>query len=697
MYRWQQFKIEPLREISVYKGKDRGKVTYIEPAFYDSETSKDTFTEVGVEHVIETWVYLWAVSIGSRVYYGRSILEFIELLKIVIQSYNLCNDRIMLIYVHNLPYDISYMWTMLFEIDPDLTCLALSPNKPFVVQMHNVGVEFRCSYRLANRSLAKWGKDLGIKARKKVGMIDYSERHTPTDTLQTEQYIYMYYDVASLKECFYKECEITGYHFANIPLTSTGYVRRIFKREYNKNFKKYIYGFQRTKPNAQQYDRLLRASAGGMSEVGRHVIGRMVQIKPGSKKRIRHRDWDSHYPTQQIVNGFPMQPITVYDAENNINKKRPVLESKIQWYLKHNYWLIMDVLIKDLQIKPGVTCPFLMRSKIKAESKATDILHVNGKVVSIRYGCVRSCFTSDDYIIFRQQYDFKMTVVAMDAYNLEPLPEYMTDTIKYYYLQKNALKAKHKQTGAEEDRVNLMLSKGRLNGIFGCTYTQICRDDIKININLTWKVDRANLQEGIDKYYNTRGNCLAYQWGVRTTSAARLELFMAIQKIGYEYFLYCDTDSAFYISTPENEKILNAWNDELQQKSKDAGYFVEYDGKTKYFNYFDDENENIISFKALHSKCYGYITDDNIMQITVAGVPRMTEGVTREQELGELDNLKDGFLFSRNGGTRAEYLLHPLKEYCGIMTAGGCAILDTTKQLSECVCNEQELVKWEVE
>ena len=234
MYYYKKLQYQPLKILKQWKGKKIGTVSYYEPCFYDSETSKDTFTEVGVEHVIDTWVYLWACSVGSKVYYGRSITDFQEFLKKLLEMYETDDHHIMTIYVHNLPYDVSYFWFILFELDPDLKCLALSPNKPFVVYCYKVGLVFKCSYRLANRSLDKWGKDLGIKARKKVGMIDYSERHTPTDALQKEQYIYMYYDVAALKECFYKECEISKYNFVTIPLTSTGFVRKIFLRKLNK-------------------------------------------------------------------------------------------------------------------------------------------------------------------------------------------------------------------------------------------------------------------------------------------------------------------------------------------------------------------------------------------------------------------------------------------------------------------------------
>ena len=693
MYHWRKLQYTPLKVLKQWKGKKIGTVAYYEPCFYDSETSKDTFEELGIEHVIDTWVYVWACSVGRRVYYGRTILEWRDFLRRLLEIYETNDHNILTIYVHNLPYDVSYFWFILFELDPDLKVLALSPNKPFVIYCSNVGLQFKCSWRLANRSLDKWGKDLGIKAKKKSGLIDYSERHTPNEPLQTEQYIYLNYDIQSLRECFYKECEISGYNFVTIPLTSTGFVRKIFQKAYKKDLKKNQPKFLNTQINKLQYNRLLRASMGGMTEVGRHVIGTTV------RGRIRHRDFDSHYPTQQIcaVGGFPMHPTTIYDRENGINPRRRILKSKIEWYIKNNYWLVMDVILTDLHIKDGVTAPFMMKSKLIPESSGVDILHVNGKVISIQYGCCRACFTSDDYEIFREQYNFKMSVVALDVYDLQPLPDYITDTVKYYYMQKNALKEKYKKTGAEEDRINLLLCKSRLNAIFGCCYTRPVREDIRIDSDCKWHTEHNDVEEELQKYYDNINHCLSFAWGVRVTSSARKQLHAAILKIGYKNFLYCDTDSAFYIETKENKAALDAWNNELQQNSIDNGYFVEYDGKRKYFNYFDDENENIIAFRALHAKCYGYITDDEQLHITVAGVPRQTEGTTRENELGCLDNLDNGFIFTTNGGTRAEYEIHPLRMYCDeIPTAGGCAILDTTKELHAVYCNEQPLTIWEV-
>ena len=78
----------------------------------------------------------------------------------------------------------------------------------------------------------------------------------------------------------------------------------------------------------------------------------------------------------------------------------------------------------------------------------------------------------------------------------------------------------------------------------------------------------------------------------------------------------------------------------------------------------------------MHSKCYAYVTSDGKLHCTIAGVTRKYGGVTREQELGTIDELKSGKKFIKNGGTRCIYV--EKNEY-----TDSCAIiLKTEKTLS---------------
>ena len=177
---------------------------------------------------------------------------------------------------------------------------------------------------------------------------------------------------------------------------------------------------------------------------------------------------------------------------------------------------------------------------------------------------------------------------------------------------------------------------------------------------------------------------------------------MLPELIGYEYVLYSDTDSLFYISTPEIEKRIEAKNKELRS----TAHYVELEnGKKEYYNEFTEEPE-CLAFKGLHSKCYGVVTSKGL-EITIAGVPARTiigmEGdkpiyYTREEELSgpekdpikALDHLTDNFTFHINTGICALYIgalgykteRKPEIIYIDgheIHTAGGCVLnkLDT--------------------
>ena len=99
-------------------------------------------------------------------------------------------------------------------------------------------------------------------------------------------------------------------------------------------------------------------------------------------------------------------------------------------------------------------------------------------------------------------------------------------------------------------------TKKLLNAIYGCMATAPVRteDDVDYisyyngDIEDPYTSKRANTleekQEQLDKYYNSRNSFLPYQCGVMVTSLARYELYEYIKAIGYEYILYCDTDSA---------------------------------------------------------------------------------------------------------------------------------------------------------
>ena len=677
---WHKFKPPELKKKGLLKNK---KYIYqYEPMFFDSETSKKTFVDAsGVEMVDDCWVYIWACSVGDRLYYGRYLHEFFEFLHVIQKAYNINKDNPIDIYIHNLSYDISYMYDLLFHYSDDIEISSLWTAFRHVISFNlGNGICFKCSYRLSGRALEKWAKDLSCGYQKQVGMIDYKLCLYPWDKLPHEQYKYLAYDVLTQKECFYKEIDLQGYTFANVPLTMTGFVRKDFQRAFMQKGKYFTNSlkFAETRLTISQYQRLLKASAGGMTAVSIRYISRKVEHPEG----IGHVDFESHYPTQQICKRFPMKPRTI--KEENDRKTLSLID--LDWYeKKFNMYYVVEIELKDIIIKKGITAPFLFSSKCVQDANA-QVVACNGKIVQV-FGIVKVCLTNFDLSIIREQYDITgYNILSCDVYTTAHLPAYITDTIKRYYKAKTDLKRALSASHDEDLKLNYNLSKSKLNSVFGCTFTKPVRPEISIDEHFNFKIDyNANT---LDDYYSKKTSCLSYAWGVFTTSLARYELYNVIHNIvGYNNFLYCDTDSVFYLATDEIEKNIDDYNATCLSDSMKNDYSVTLDdGTKKYFHRLDREDDHRKSktFKALHAKCYALETPEGL-EITVAGVPKRGHGTTREDELQTIDNLCDGFVFTACGGTRADYTT--IREYKDF-TGGGCAILDTKKEIHEVLFRE---------
>ena len=102
--------------------------------------------------------------------------------------------------------------------------------------LQDFNFEFRCSYYMTNLPLKKLPEVYGLEVEKLVGDLDYSKiRHYKTNLTEKEMK-YCEYDCLVVYEYIKKELEQYG-TVKNIPLTSTGHVRRELKEEVKENWK----------------------------------------------------------------------------------------------------------------------------------------------------------------------------------------------------------------------------------------------------------------------------------------------------------------------------------------------------------------------------------------------------------------------------------------------------------------------------
>lgn len=700
---WREYERKELSYID--KKINKEVIRYYEPSFADTETSNlKEVDEKGKYHCIDTWVYIWACSVGDEVYYGRYAEDFIYFMKLLILEHGLDEHNVLTVYFHNLSYDMSYFYSLIGEhLDPNPATVFVAHYK-IIEMVCSCGITFKCSYRLVNKSLDKWCNDLNVEHKKKTGTKDYNAVFYPDDYLPDNEIEYQEYDILSLKECYYKELSISGYTYANVPLTSTGFVRRAFQKEYFKGYKHNREQFLKNAVNPDQYKRLTEAAMGGMTQTSNLYYGEKIYSETG----IGHGDFDSHYPTQ-LKGRMPARPYTIYDAEKGIctEPTKPTLYM-LKRYVELGYYYVMTLDIKDVKLKEGVTFPFIYISQLTHTNLSEEMFHVNGKVIELK-GVYRMTITNFDWAIYTSQYHIKsVNILAVDLYSTNHLPRYMQDTIDHFYREKTRLKKKEnwlKENGGsdaeiEEAHLNLMLSKARLNGIFGCCYTRIIREQIKIDLDTLTFNDKWDSDQALYDYYNKKKSCLQYYHGVFCTAKARYELWYVISKvIGYENALYCDTDSCFYIPTPENQKRIKEYNDLCRADSEKRGLYVDYvdeEGNKcrKYYHSFDQEKDAFKSktFKSLHAKCYA-LEPDGKLECTIAGVGKWNSDhtISREMELASIDNLESGYTFTECGGFRSDYKTIRPFDY-SLHTGGGCCLLPTTKTLSNAEMNEPYFV-----
>lgn len=663
----------------------------------DTETSHNH----NEEHP-ECWIYQWSFTFNGSLYFGRKPSDLIAILNEIVAFYEINEKRKIVVFVHNLPYDFSYLCLFFYNAWGDPTnMLASAPHKPFIIQ-YECGLEFRCTYKLSNDSLARWGAKLGVKHPKMSGAIDYDVIRYQDSPLYRNDWRYQWTDCITMDECIKLQMDLYDDNIATLPITSTGYPRREIFREYNGRGKhnkknKERQKFKDTRLEVESYLAYDDEYSGGITHGNRYYKGKTLS------GTIRHRDFRSHYPTQQHFKMPMTKPVKFTDVTTM---------DYLQQYAGE-YAILCHVIFDDIRLKSTkITLPYLQTSHVmKRHTKGARILDDNGRVVQF-FGQTELWLDYWELKLILSQYDYHFMIITETiASKLGDLPCWMIDVIDKHFKLKSDLSKKlkdAKKNGADRDTIlklslDLMKSKNILNGIYGVTGTNPVREDVEIKAN-EWEIKKPELSsigEKLDQYYKSYKHCMRYPWGVYTTIGARLQLMSVYQIIGAENFIYADTDSMFYFSTPEIEEKLNLYNEKCRKWAMEHGAYITTEtGEIINYNAFTDEGEDITDFRFLHSKCYAYKTSDGVLHCTIAGVKGYdAETKTyREDELGTIDELKHGKVFEKCGGTKAIYLPNKSNDYpravemtqAGQEWGGGCIISRTTKTLTSEEWSETE-------
>ena len=720
---WDKFNPTP---IEFYNNTRSKRVSIIGKDFMslDTETSADDEDD---EKKKIAWIYQWSFSYPKNedtryLVYGRKPTQLVSALVKIHKVNELSSEKKIICFVHNLSYDYTYFHKFL-EDEFKLRGNTIAVAAHRLINYNMSGIEFRDSLKIAQKSLDAWAKDLlGRECGKLVGAIDYNKVRYQDTPLVKKDWKYMFRDVVVLDKCINKQLAIHNDKIWTIPLTATGYVRRATKKNFYKHKKTNRMYFLRTALSDECYSMCKEEFAGGLTHGNRFYIDETIRVSELRKKfndpniTIKHRDFVSHYPSQQITGYCPSTAFRLY-YDRKPTDPEFLLKDLDDAFAQGNCYLAA-ISITNLMIKDGVTLPYAQECKFREHALTKLTMDTdNGRILRM-FGSSLVIVNELDLKWLRRQYNFTYTIYKVYTSKRGGFPGYITETVKQFMLEKSEtkeivkslLKQGYDELSPEvhEAKLQNLIAKGMLNAIYGMTATDPVRECFGEDEDGNWgkaELTEDDISDSLINYYASLGSFMSYQLGCWTTALARNELLFFAEVVGYDHFLYADTDSIFYISTPAIEQKIEAYNKKFREQDDQNGWYVTLGtGKKVYFNQFDDENEDIVEFRFLHSKCYAYVTADGKLHTTIAGVREYGRNDNnRVKELGNIDNLTAGTIFADCGGTIIRYNPKDISVKPRVENINGhltevsqfAMIVSSEKELHSCIESREVTTFWE--
>ena len=585
-----------------------------------------------LEHIIEVYLsqtpekaedtkrammYVWQLAINGRVIIGRTWDEFIELIKQIQQHFHLDEKRRMIVYIHNLSYEMGFLeslftWDKVFAIEAHKPIYALTG-----------GIEFRCSYLLSNMSLANIGLSLKkYKVRKLVGDLDYElTRHFKTQ-LQYRELQYCINDVLVLSAFIKESIEAEGNDISRLPLTYTGYCRRHMRSKClsgTEQFKSYHNRIKYMKLNGtEEYNLVRRSFLGGYCVAG----------------ALHSHNTNFHIKSYDLTSAYP-GAMTLFDAFPMSKGKKVEIHTYEEFEeYRRLYCCIFD--IKFINIKPKIiNANYLSISKCfdeygKAFTKKTmerdHVIVNNGRLVSA--DAIITSMNEIDYSLCENFYTWDEVEIGMCyIYKRGRLPKEIVEATLDLYAKKTTLKG----STSDYDIDMYQRSKGLLNSCYGMMCQRVVQPIHTYDNEKGWIVEEKEAESEIKKYNNSKKRFLFYPWSCYVTSIVRMVVCQGLLAFG-DAFQYCDTDSLKVSSMNHGEWYIKAFNEITLERAKEAAEYYDLPldmfmpktrkGESKLIMEFEEETKGgeWAAFKSLGSKRYLYMTAEHELVLTVSGV-----------------------------------------------------------------------------
>lgn len=592
-----------LKDIDFTTIKTNKKIEYlnIESAF-DIET---TSYKINDQKTAFMYIWMFGIGLGQPIYYGRTWDEFISLCELLQQTYDLNENRRLVIYVHNLGYEFQFMrkyfeWESVFSV---------GERKP-IKALCQYGIEFRDSYILSGYSLAKTAENLqNHKVEKMVGDLDYSLLRTHKTKMSDVEMGYCKNDIEIILAYISEQIEFSG-DITKIPMTNTGRVRSYVRNEcyytstnHRKSGKGKYTRYRKIMSDltldSKTYKQLKRSFMGGFTHSNANHTNKTLE-------NVTSIDFTSSYPSVMLAEQFPMSRAKTIEVSTA--KQLDAYCSK--------YCLLFEAKFINIRCKISQE-NYLSSSKcyiLKGETIN------NGRVHSADELAIT--ITDVDYDIIKQCYEWdEILVTNVNRFHKGYLPKSIIESVLKLYEDKTVLK----DVAGKE--VEYMLSKGMLNSVYGMCVTDVVKDDFIYNGE--WGKQPADIDEQIEKYNNSKSRFLYYAWGVWVTAYSRRNLWTGIIAMGEDY-VYSDTDSIKLLNYEKHKPYIE-WYDKMTiQKLETMCEHYKIDvarlhpknqkGSVKTIGIWDYEG-TYDRFKTLGAKRY-LLQQNDYYQLTVAGLSK---------------------------------------------------------------------------
>lgn len=580
---------------------------------FDIETTRIKAIEQSVMYVWQ-WQFDEEYTVIGRTW--EQFEEFAQNLKTCMKE-----REHLVVFVHNLSYEFQFL-RGIYNFQSD-EVFALKKRKVLKCDMYGF-LEFRCSYIHSNMSLAEYTHKMGATHTKLSGEeFDYSIERYPWTPLTPREIEYATNDVLGLVESIKIEMAHDEDNLYTFPLTSTGYVRRDAKRAMKQVSHYYVSSML---PDKDTYVMLREAFRGGNTHASRFYSNMILD-------NVRSFDRSSSYPDVLCNCQFPISKFfhvgecTVEKLMDLINRRKKAV--------------LMRIGIVHPTIKPGQGCPYISKDKSRNIKGGK---YDNGRVLEAEY--LETTITDIDLKIILLEYDFE-DLIPLDVYHARYgyLPQPLVNLNISYYQSKTKLK------DVEGEEIFYMKSKNKLNSIYG----MMAQDPVKQEIDFLAMEGFIIREDDIGQLLESSNKraFLAYQWGVWTTAHARWRLEEGIQIAG-DYYVYSDTDSVKYIDSPEVTERWEEYNKARIADSEQSGaYAIDPKGNTHYMGVYEDEGL-YQQFITMGAKKYAYVKKGKLT-VTIAGVNKSKGG----EEMADIRNFVEGFIFVKAGGTEAVYNDYP--------------------------------------